>query len=314
MAEPRVVFAGTPDFAVASLTALLNAGIRPELVLTQPDRPAGRGRRAAASPVRKAAATAGLPVAMPVSLKRDATAVARLEALQPDLLIVAAYGLLLPQRVLDVAKTAPLNVHASLLPRWRGAAPIQAAVRAGDRTTGISLMRMEAGLDTGPVYATLPLAIGRRENAGALHDRLALAGGRLLVETLPAVVSGELDATAQDDTLASYAPRLAKEDARIDWAQPAVAIDRAVRAYTPWPVSFTTLGGTPLRVFAARPVTFAGGDEPPGQVLAAGSDGIVVATGDGALRLDEVQLAGRRRIAAADLANQRALTGVRLGA
>ena len=307
----NIVFAGTPDFAERSLAALLDAGYRPSLVLTQPDRPAGRGQGLRPGPVKASALGAGIEVFQPASL-RSPQAQARIAQEQPDFLIVAAYGLILPQAVLDIPRIAPLNVHASLLPRWRGAAPIQQAILAGDAVTGISLMRMEAGLDTGPVYATAATPIAANETAGTLHDRLAKLGGRLLVASLPAIASGAMTATAQPEDGVTYASKVDKADASIDWAAPAVTIERQVRAYAGWPVAFTHLDGKALRVHAAR-VASAPPAGAPGEIVAAGADGVVVATGGGALVLESVQLAGKRRIDAADFANQRPLVGATLG-
>jgi methionyl-tRNA formyltransferase len=311
-AASRLIFAGTPEFALASLQALCAAGHRPVAVLTQPDRPAGRGRRLSPSPVKAWAVEQGLTVLQPLTLKDD-DAVAELAALKPDALIVAAYGLILPPSVLSLPPAGCINVHASLLPRWRGASPIQAAVLAGDPVSGVSLMRMEAGLDTGPVYARTETPLGARETAGELHDRLAALGAGLLAERLDDILAGRLPAEPQDDATATYAPRIRREDALIDWSQPAAAIDRAVRAYNPWPVCHTSLEGEQLRCWQAEPL--AGGEAAgePGVIVAAGPDGIDVATGTGLLRLLEVQLPGRRRIAARDLANQRRLAGLRLG-
>ena len=310
---PRLIFAGTPEFALVSLQALCGAGQRPLAVLTQPDRPAGRGRRLTPSPVKAWAVAEGLPVLQPVSLK-DAAIVAELAALEPDALIVAAYGLILPPDVLDLPPAGCINVHASLLPRWRGASPIQAAVLAGDPVSGVSLMRMEAGLDTGPVYVRATTPVGSRATAGELHDRLAALGAGLLSERLPDILAGRLQPEPQDDAAATYAPRIRREDALIDWSWPAERIDRAVRAYDPWPVCHTRLEGELLRCWRAEPLP-AGDEAPaaPGVILAAGADGIDVAAGEGVLRLLEVQLPGRRRIAARDLANQRRLAGLRLG-
>jgi len=314
---PRLIFAGTPEFALASLQALCGAGHRPAAVLTQPDRPAGRGRRLTPSPVKTWAVEEGLPVLQPASLK-DAAAVAELAALEPDALIVAAYGLILPPDVLELPPAGCINVHASLLPRWRGASPIQAAVLAGDPVSGVSLMRMEAGLDTGPVYARAETPVSPRETAGELHDRLAALGAGLLTERLADILAGRLQPEPQDDAAATYAPRIRREDALIDWSWPAERIDRAVRAYDPWPVCHTRLEGEVLRCWRAEPLPDGETRADPGTILAAGADGIDVATGEGVLRLLEVQLPGRRRIAARDFANQRlagqrGLAGLRLG-
>ncbi|MEM1263681.1 MAG: methionyl-tRNA formyltransferase [Pseudomonadota bacterium] len=308
----RVVFAGTPEFAAQSLRALLNAGYRPSLVLTQPDRPAGRGRKLTPSPVKVAALEAGVDVLQPKTL-RDTEAQARIAAEQCDFLIVAAYGLILPQAVLELPRIAPLNVHASLLPRWRGAAPIQHSILNGDAQTGISLMRMEAGLDTGPVYATAALTIGATESSGQLHDRLAELGGRLLVNELAGIANGATRAVDQPVDGVTYAGKMAKTDASVDWHDDATTIDRVVRAYNPWPVAYTQIDGKPLRIFRATVLTASDVSAEPGVVVATGSDGIDVACKRGALRLLEVQLAGKRRIAAADFARQRALLGTQLG-
>lgn len=315
-AAPRLIFAGTPEFALASLQALCGAGHRPVAVLTQPDRPAGRGRRLTPSPVKAWAVDQGLTVLQPATLKPSATdedAVAQLAALAPDALIVAAYGLILPPAVLALPPAGCINVHASLLPRWRGASPIQAAVLAGDPVTGVSLMHMEAGLDTGPVYARAETPVGPRETAGELHDRLAALGAGLLAERLEDILAGRVTPEPQDDDAATYAPRIRREDALIDWSQPAEQIDRAVRAYDPWPVCHTRLEGELLRCWRAEPRPGEAASSGPGVIVAAGPDGIDVATGAGLLRLLEVQLPGRRRIAARDLANQRRLAGLQLG-
>ncbi len=305
----NLVFAGTPEFARASLEALVEAGRIPIAVYTQPDRPAGRGKKLTASPVKRYALEHGIPVYQPATLRDDA-AVEELRALQPDLLVVAAYGLILPQTVLDIPTHGCINVHASILPRWRGAAPIQAAILAGDETTGISLMRMTAGLDCGPVFHVADIAIGAEETAGDLHDRLAALGATTLVEKLDDIVAGRLEAVDQDDSLATYAPKIDKQDAEIDWRLPAAEVARRIRAYNPFPGAFTHAGETRLKIWSARPVDGAGA---PGEVLQFDSDAIVVACGDGALRLDELQLPGKRRAPTHEFAGQTDLSGRRLG-
>jgi methionyl-tRNA formyltransferase len=305
----KLVFAGTPEFARASLEALVESGRQPAAVYTQPDRPAGRGKKLTASPVKRHAVEHGIPVYQPASLRDDA-AVEELRALQPDLLIVAAYGLILPQAVLDIPTHGCINVHASILPRWRGAAPIQAAILAGDATTGISLMRMTAGLDCGPVYHIDEIAIGAGETAGELHDRLAALGANALVEHLDDIIAGRLQAVDQDDSLATYAPKIDKQDAEIDWGLPAAEVARRVRAYNPFPGAFTHERETRLKVWRAAPTD---GSGEPGEVLHFGSDAIVVACGEGALRLDELQLPGKRRAPAHEFAGQTDLSGRRLG-
>lgn len=297
MNPPRVLFAGTPDFARASLEALLAAGSKPVAVLTQPDRPAGRGKQLKASPVKECALEAGIPVLQPATLK-DADIVAKLEALKPDVMIVAAYGLILPQNVLDIPTHGCLNVHASLLPAWRGAAPIQAAILAGDAKTGISLMAMTAGLDCGPVHIDEAIEIGPGETAGELHDRLAELGGRLLVTNLDAILEGRLEAVAQDDKLASYAGKIRTADAKLDFWRPAAELERQVRAYNPVPGAWFLLDGERIKCWAASVVDPV--DAEVGTVVDA--EGVVVACGEQALRLERLQRPGKRPVSGAEFA------------
>ena len=306
MTSPRIVFAGTPAFALASLDALVTAGFTPIGVLTQPDRPAGRGRRLTASPVKEYANEIGIPVMQPNSL-RDAETVDRLAMLCPDLMIVAAYGLLLPQRVLDLPAQGCLNVHASLLPRWRGAAPIQAAILAGDSESGISLMGMEAGLDTGPVFARDSIAIRSDMTAGQLHDELAELGGALLTRCLAAILDGA-PAERQDDTLATYAGKIQTADTALDWSQSAISLDRAVRAYNPVPGARFRFGDEWVKCWEASPVADGGGE--PGRATDIGRDAITVGCGEDSLRLRVLQRPGRRRISAAEFIQQ---TGLKSG-
>lgn len=305
----RVVFAGTPEFAVPSLRALIDAGITPVAVYTQPDRPAGRGQALTASPVKIHAESAGIPVYQPESL-RDPAAVDALSALKPDLLVVVAYGQILSRAVLELPSHGCINVHASLLPRWRGAAPIQRAILAGDRETGVSIMRMAAGLDSGPVYLREPIPIESDDTGGSLHDRLAALGAKALIAALPMIAS-DAQPEVQDESNVTLAPKLSKSEAWIDWHAPAVEIERQVRAFDPWPVAQARQEGEVVRVYAATAEPPAAGYAPPGKILEAGRDGILVATGDGTLRLKTVQRQGARRISAADFANQRPLTGCR---
>jgi methionyl-tRNA formyltransferase len=304
----RLVFAGTPEFAQISLQALVESGRKPVAVLTQPDRPAGRGKKLTASPVKQYAESQGIPLLQPITL-RDEVVVAELQALRPDILIVAAYGLILPQNVLDIPVHGCLNVHASALPRWRGAAPIQAAILAGDKTTGISLMAMTAGLDCGPVYHIDEVSIGGTETAGELHDRLAALGGRTLVAHLDAIMAGGMPAAAQDESRASYAPKIEKKDAAIDWTLSAEELARRVRAYNPFPGAFFFAGDTRIKVWRA---TAADGRDAPGKVMRCDRDAVIVACGSGMLRLDELQLPGRRRVTAQEFAGQIDLSGQRL--
>lgn len=310
MSDTRVLFAGTPEFALASLQALTDAGIVPLAVLTQPDRPAGRGKRLTASPVKQFALDQGIDVLQPATLK-DPQVVAQIAAFEPDILVVAAYGLILPQSVLDIPSKGCLNVHASLLPRWRGASPIQAAILAGDEEAGVSLMAMTAGLDCGPVYIEEAVAIGAEETAGELHDRLAALGGELLVRHFDAIVSDALDAVEQDDSRATYAGKISKQDARLDWQEPAEALHRRVRAYNPVPGAFFLLDDTPIKCWRAGVVVGAPGTA-AGEVVSAGRDGIVVACGRDALRLDSLQRPGKRSVTAGEFAAAVAMTGRRL--
>lgn len=309
MSQPRILFAGTPDFALASLRALVESDRVPIAVLTQPDRPAGRGKKLRSSPVKKYALEQDIPVMQPATL-RDEAVVAELTALQPDIMIVAAYGLLLPQSVLDIPTAGCLNVHASLLPRWRGAAPIQAAILAGDERSGVCLMAMEAGLDCGAVYAHAVTPIAGDDTAGDLHDRLAVKGGELLVKHLDAIIDGGLQPVPQDDSLVTYAARIRTADAALDWRSPATVLDRIVRAYNPVPGAWFMLEDARIKCWRAR-VT-AAVDAPPGTVVTAGPDGITVACGEGALTLLSLQRPGKRPIAAGEFAGQFELIGRQL--
>jgi methionyl-tRNA formyltransferase len=313
MSRPlRLVFAGTPEFAVPSLEALVAAGHRVVAAYTQPDRPAGRGRALLAPPVKQRALALGIPVAQPASLASVAER-SRLAALEPDALIVVAYGLLLGPRLLAVPRLGGINVHASLLPRWRGAAPIQRAIEAGDRETGVCIMHMDQGLDTGPVFARRSVEIGAHETAAQLHDRLAVLGAELLVQALPAIAAGALAAEPQAAAGACYARKLAKGEALLAWDQDAEALERKVRALLPWPVAETRWHEQPLRVHAARALVAPAPGAAPGTVLRAGADGVVVACGRGALALTSLQLPGGKPLTAAQFVAARALVGERLG-
>jgi len=307
----RVVFMGTPDFAVPVLTALIRE-YRVVGVVTQPDRPAGRGRQVTISPVKQMALEHDLLLLQPRSL-RSPDALAQLAAWKPDVIVVAAFGQILRQDVLDLPPCGCLNVHASLLPRWRGAAPVSAAILGGDEVTGVTIMKMDAGLDTGPILAQREEPIRPDDTAATLEGRLAQLGADLLVETLPAYLAGALQPRPQPEEGVTYAKRLRKRDGRVDWSRPAVELDRQVRAFTPWPGAFTTLRGRRLKLLRTAPLPNWRGDAPPGTVVAL-DDGVAVATGEGALCLEKVQLAGRRRMdIVAFLCGQRDCIGSCLG-
>jgi methionyl-tRNA formyltransferase len=312
MAPLRIIFAGTPDFSVPTLQALIDGGQDIRAVYTQPDRPAGRGRKLTASPVKQTALSHALPVHQPKTL-RDEAAQDTLRGLGADLMIVVAYGLLLPQAVLDAPRLGCINVHASLLPRWRGAAPIQRSILAGDRESGVTIMGMEAGLDTGPMFLKKRITLDARETGGSLHDRLAELGATALMEALPGISEGTLPPEPQDDALATYAGKLSKDEARVDWTRPAVELDRMVRAFDPWPVAQTSLGGTTLRLWGSELPEGPAGAAAPGHVVRTGREGIDVATGDGLLRITRLQPPGKRPMTAADFLNARSLEGEMLG-
>jgi methionyl-tRNA formyltransferase len=299
----RLVFAGTPEFAVPHLRACLAENVEIAAVYTQPDRPAGRGRTLAASPVKQAALAAGLGVEQPESLKSP-DAKARLRELSPDLIVVVAYGSILPRTVLAVPRLGCWNVHASLLPRWRGAAPIQRAILAGDTQTGVCLMRMEAGLDTGPVMLRREIDLAADDTGGSLHDKLAVLGAQALGEGLRRTLAGEtLIALPQPEAGITYAHKLEKSEARLDWNESAIVLERKVRAFDPWPVAEADVAGERVRVWGAQAMP--GNGASPGAVIAATKHGIDVACGEGALRVTRLQRAGGRVVTAADYLNAR---------
>jgi methionyl-tRNA formyltransferase len=306
--NPRIAFAGTPAFAVPTLRALLSSGADISLVLTQADRAAGRGRKLQASPVKQFAEANGIPVQQPLSLREQSLAASWGD--RPDLLIVAAYGLILPAWVLAWPSLAAINIHASLLPRWRGAAPIQYAIIEGDKETGVSVMRMELGLDTGPVYASSPLSIDADETAGDLSDRLAELGADILIKQLPAIINGTLEPRPQEDSTASYAGKISKNDGVLSWHMPAVEIARRIRAFNPWPICIASLSdGRTLRIHQAKLLPNSPAAN-PGTIVAAGRDGIDVAAEGGIVRLLRVQPPSAKVMPVAAYLNAHSLDGV----
>lgn len=304
----KIVFAGTPEFAAIALESLLGAGHDVALVLTQPDRPAGRGLQARMSAVKQVALHSALPVLQPATLK-DQAVVETLAGLAPEALVVAAYGLMVPQAILNVPRLGGLNIHASLLPRWRGAAPIQRAILAGDGQTGITIMQMDAGLDTGAILLQEAIAIGDEETAQVLHDRLARLGGQLIVRALAAPLSPR----AQDEALATYAHKITKQEAQIDWSEHADVIARKVRAFNPSPGAVTLLDGALIKIWRAQ--VERGVKAEPGTVCEADATGIVVACGQAGLRLLDLQRAGGKRLpVSAFLAGFSLARGARFGA
>lgn len=295
----KVIFAGTPDFAAQALRAIAAAGFEIPLVLTQPDRPKGRGMQLQASPVKQAALELGLTIAQPASLRHE-EAQALLRAQNADVMVVAAYGLILPQAVLDTPAHGCLNIHASLLPRWRGAAPIQRAIEAGDAETGVCIMQMDAGLDTGAVVSTHRYAIKNTDTATDVHDALADLGAQAIVADLQQLhQTGRLNASPQPQTGITYAQKLSKEEAKIDWNQPALIIERKIRAFNPVPGAWVEYQNQPLKIWQAEAVEQSGR---AGEVLAISSDGLIVACGEGALNITELQPAGSKRMPVAAFA------------
>jgi len=311
MSDPkRIVFAGTPEFSVPPLHALLDSPHELVGVYSQPDRPAGRGRKLKPGPVKQVALDAGLVVHQPANF-RNPDAIRQLQTLSPDLMVVVAYGLLLPRAVLDIPRIDCVNIHASLLPRWRGAAPIQRAVLAGDSSSGISIMQMEEGLDTGPIYLVEETPLAPDETGSSLHDRLSGLGATALMKALPGILDGSLVPAAQEEAQTCYARKLDKAEAWIDWSRPAAEIERQVRAFNPWPIAQTRWNDLNLRIWRARAVDGLG--DGFGTVDSATRDGIDVGTGDGLLRITELQLPGKRALGAADFVNAHPILGAVLG-
>jgi len=306
----RIVFAGTPEFAERALAAVLDAGHEVALVVTQPDRPAGRGMRSAQSPVKRLAQARAIEVYQPNTL-RDPAHAARIAATEPETIIVAAFGLILPQSVLELAPLGAINIHASLLPRWRGAAPIQRAIMAGDTETGITIMQMDSGVDTGPILMQRAIPIASDDDAGALHDKLAALGAEMIVDALAALRVGALAPTPQPESGVCYAHKLGKPDFILDWSRSAQALARQVRALRPAPGANSTLGGEPIKIWDAHAIDGVG---TPGRVIAADPGGVIVACGVDALEIRRLQRAGARPLEAAAFLRGRAIAvGERLG-
>lgn len=298
----RILFAGTPHFAEYSLNALISAGFQVVAVYTQPDRPSGRGQKITASPVKQLAEKKQIPVYQPVSL-RHASEEQTLQALHVDLMIVVAYGLILPRNILTIPRLGCLNVHASLLPRWRGAAPIQHAILAGDSETGVTIMQMEAGLDTGPMLARSICSITPDETSASLHDKLATQGAELLIKTIENLTSCMPE--KQNDALATYAHKISRKDAEIDWSLDVMTIERKIRAFCPTPIAFTRRNSQFVRIWSAEIVSLEKQNALPGVILQANANGIDVATGQGILRLKMIQLSGGRALLVRDVLNAR---------
>ena len=312
MTSLRIAFAGTPQFALPALQALLKSRHQVVGVLTQPDRPAGRGQQMRASPVKLLALDAQLPLAQPPTLKTPESR-AELTQWAADVLVVVAYGLILPPPVLALPRLGCVNIHGSLLPRWRGAAPIQRAILAGDAETGVTIMQLDAGLDTGPMLLERVRPIGSQDTAGDLHDALAELGAAALLEALDGLAAGALKPRAQPAEGVSYAPKIEKSESPLDWSVSAIHLDRKIRAFNPWPVAETRFAGESLRVLRARIAEPVGAHDAPGTLLGIAEDGLRVACGEGVLAVRELQRAGKRPVSARDFANAVRLAGLRFG-
>lgn len=299
----RIIFAGTPDFAARHLDALLSSGHNVVGVFTQPDRPAGRGKKLMPSPVKVLAEEKGIPVFQPASLRPQENQ-QLVSDLRADVMVVVAYGLLLPKAVLDMPRLGCINVHGSLLPRWRGAAPIQRSLWAGDTETGVTIMQMDVGLDTGDMLYKLACPITAEDTSGTLYDKLANLGPQGLIETLKQLAAGIAKPVVQDEALVTHAQKLSKEEARIDWSLPAAQLERCIRAFNPWPMSWIEIDGQPVKVWQASVIDVATTAE-PGTIIEATKQGIQVATSDGVLNLLSLQPAGKKAMSAQDLLNSR---------
>ncbi len=310
MKKLKIIYAGTPDFAVPALQALIDSHHDVIAVYTQPDRPAGRGRKVQFGPVKQVAVDAGISVEQPLSLK-DADAQKTLASFDADVMVVAAYGLILPQLVLALPKYGCLNIHGSLLPRWRGAAPIHRAIQTGDIETGVTIMQMAAGLDTGDMLLKVVCPISQQDTGQTIHDRLARDGAEALLQVLVLIQEDKLDPEVQDESLTTYAHKLNKAEAEIDWVQSAKQIDQTIRAFNPWPVAFTFFNSKPLRLFMSK-VEDITSQEPAGTVISESPEGICIVTGDGVLSFSRLQLPGKKAMDVRDFLNGRSLLSVKL--
>ncbi|BDQ64212.1 methionyl-tRNA formyltransferase [Shewanella xiamenensis] len=299
----NIIFAGTPDFAARHLQALINSHHNVIAVYTQPDRPAGRGKKLTASPVKELALAHNIPVYQPGSLRKE-PAQQQLAALNADIMVVVAYGLILPKVVLDTPRLGCINVHGSILPRWRGAAPIQRALWAGDKKTGVTIMQMDVGLDTGDMLLKTYLSIEDDDTSASLYEKLAQQGPNALLQALEALANGTLAAEKQDEALANYAEKLSKEEARLDWTKSATQLWQEVRAFNPWPVSYFEHQGNTIKVWQTQ-VSTTSSNAAPGTIISASKKGIEVATGDGVLTLLSMQLPGKKPLSVADILNAR---------
>ena len=310
MKKLKIIYAGTPDFAVPALQALIDSPHDVVAVYTQPDRPAGRGRKVQFGPVKQVATDAGIRVEQPLSL-RDSDAQETLASFNVDVMVVAAYGLILPQIVLDMPKYGCLNIHGSLLPRWRGAAPIHRAIQAGDIETGVTIMQMAAGLDTGDMLLKVVCPISLQDTGQTIHDRLASDGADALLQVLDLIQENKLVPEVQDESLTTYASKLNKAEAEIDWTQSATQIDQTIRAFNPWPVAFTLYNGKPMRLFLSK-VESITSQKPVGTVISESSEGVCIVTGDGVLSFSRLQLPGKKAMDVRDFLNGRSLLDVKL--